>query len=146
MLGVVNKSSGGSLHEQKGQTTARDQAPKRPRLHQVAIVGAGPAGLGCAVALKEFGVNDIVILDRHEVGASFRRWPQEMRLITPSFTANAFGLLDLNAIVAGTSPAYTLDREHPSGNRLCEVPRRRRQALSALRRLGRRCLLRRSRG
>ena len=99
----------------KARLRRRNQAPKRPRLHQVAIVGAGPAGLGCAVALKGFGVNDIVILDRHEVGASFRRWPQEMRLITPSFTSNAFGLLDLNAIVAGTSPAYTLDREHPSG-------------------------------
>ncbi len=93
----------------------RDEAPEGSRLHEVAIVGAGAAGLGCAVALREFGVDDIIILDRHEVGASFRRWPQEMRFITPSFTSNAFGLLDLNAIVPGTSPAYTLDREHPSG-------------------------------
>ncbi len=85
------------------------------RLHEVAIVGAGAAGLGCAVALKEFGVDDVIVLDRHEIGASFRRWPQEMRFITPSFTSNAFGLLDLNAIVPGTSPAFTLDREHPSG-------------------------------
>ena len=85
------------------------------QLHEVAIVGAGAAGLGCGVALKEFGVDDVIILDRYEVGASFRRWPQEMRFITPSFTANAFGLLDLNAIVPNTSPAYTLDREHPSG-------------------------------
>ncbi|MYA20515.1 MAG: NAD(P)-binding protein, partial [Chloroflexi bacterium] len=67
----------------KARLRRRDQAPKRSRLHQVAIVGAGPAGLGCAVALKEFGVRDITILDRHEVGASFRRWPQEMRFITP---------------------------------------------------------------
>ena len=67
------------------------------------------------MALKEFGVDDVIIVDRHEVGASFRRWPLEMRFITPSFTSNAFGLLDLNAIVPGTSPAFTLDREHPSG-------------------------------
>ncbi|MYA49316.1 MAG: SidA/IucD/PvdA family monooxygenase [Chloroflexi bacterium] len=99
----------------KGTLPRRNQAPKRSRRHQVAIVGAGPAGLGCAVALKEFGVDDVIILDRHEVGASFRRWPQEMRFITPSFTSNAFGLLDLNAIVPHTSPAYTLDREHPGG-------------------------------
>ena len=91
------------------------RVPNRSRLHKVAIVGAGPAGLGSAVALKEFGVDDIIVLDRHEVGASFRRWPQEMRFITPSFTSNAFGMLDLNAIVPRTSPAYTLDREHPSG-------------------------------
>ncbi len=99
----------------KGTLRQRDQTPKRSRLRQVAIVGAGPAGLGCAAALKEFGVNDITVLDRHDVGASFQQWPEEMRLLTPSFTSNAFGLLDLNAIVPGTSPAYTLDREHPSG-------------------------------
>ena len=98
-----------------GAIRRRNQVPKQARLHQVAIVGAGPAGLGCAVALKEFGIDDTIILDRHEVGASFRRWPKEMRFITPSFTSNAFGLLDLNAIVPQTSPAYTLDREHPSG-------------------------------
>ena len=98
-----------------GTVRQRDGAPERSRLHQVAIVGAGAAGLGCAAALKEFGVDDTVILDRHEVGASFRQWPMEMRFITPSFTSNAFGLLDLNAIVPGTSPAYSLDREHPSG-------------------------------
>ena len=101
---------------EKNTVRQRDQAPERSRLHQVAIVGAGAAGLGCAATLKEFGVDDIVILDRHEVGASFRRWPQEMRFITPSFTSNAFGLLDLNAIVPGSSPAYSLDREHPSGS------------------------------
>jgi len=95
----------------------RDETSEGSRLHEVAIVGAGAAGLGCGAALKEFGVDeDTIILDRHEVGASFRRWPQEMRFITPSFTSNAFGLLDLNAIVPNTSPAYTLDREHPSGN------------------------------
>ena len=93
----------------------RDKVQESSRLHDVAIVGAGAAGLGCAVALKEFGVDDVIILDRHEIGASFKRWPQEMRFITPSFTSNAFGLLDLNAIVPNTSPAFTLDREHPSG-------------------------------
>lgn len=101
---------------ERGTLRQQDQAPAQSGLHQVAIVGAGAAGLGCAAALKEFGVDDVVTLDRHEVGASFRRWPREMRFITPSFTSNAFGLLDLNAIVPGTSPAYSLDREHPSGS------------------------------
>ena len=99
---------------EKDTLQRRDQ--ERSRLHQVAIVGAGAAGLGCGAALREFGVDDFVILDRHEVGASFRRWPEEMRFITPSFTSNAFGLLDLNAIVPGTSPAYSLDLEHPGGS------------------------------
>ncbi len=100
---------------ENGTRRQRDDATEGSRLHQVAVVGAGAAGLGCAAALKEFGIDDVVILDRHEVGASFRQWPMEMRFITPSFTSNAFGLLDLNAIVPNTSPAYSLDREHPSG-------------------------------
>ncbi len=100
----------------RNEEQRREKVAEGSRLHEVAIVGAGAAGLGCAVALKEFGIDDdVIIVDRHEVGASFRRWPQEMRFITPSFTSNAFGLLDLNAIIPGTSPAYMLDREHPSG-------------------------------
>jgi len=81
----------------------------------VAIIGAGAAGVGCGVAMRDLGVADFMLLDRAEIGASFRRWPAEMRFITPSFPSNAFGLLDLNAIAIGTSPAYSLKTEHPSG-------------------------------
>lgn len=38
-----------------------------------------------------------------------------MRLITPSFTSNAYGMMDLNAVALKTSPAYTLGTEHPTG-------------------------------
>lgn len=81
----------------------------------VLVVGAGPAGIGVAHALKQAGVERLRLVDRHEVGASFARWPREMRLITPSFTSNGFGLLDLNAVALETSPAYTLGAEHPTG-------------------------------
>jgi cation diffusion facilitator CzcD-associated flavoprotein CzcO len=81
----------------------------------VVIVGAGAAGVGCGVLLRRLGVKQFALLERYEVGASFARWPQEMRFITPSFTSNGFNLLDLNAIALGTSPAYGLRREHPSG-------------------------------
>lgn len=79
------------------------------------IVGAGPAGIGVGIALQDMGLTQFVILERSEVGASFLLWPEEMRFITPSFTSNAYGLLDLNAIALNTSPAYTLGTEHPSG-------------------------------
>ena len=36
-------------------------------LRDVIIVGAGPAGIGVAVVLREVGVEDILVLDRHEV-------------------------------------------------------------------------------
>jgi putative flavoprotein involved in K+ transport len=81
----------------------------------VAIIGAGPAGLGVGCALRTIGVERLAVLDRHEVGASFARWPAEMRLITPSFTSNAWGPVDLNAITPTTSPAFTLATEHPTG-------------------------------
>ncbi|RIH82371.1 Baeyer-Villiger flavin-containing monooxygenase [Meiothermus luteus] len=80
----------------------------------VLIVGAGPAGIGVGLALQKLGVQ-FHILERYGVGASFRRWPKETRFITPSFTANAFGLPDLNAITPDTSPAYSLGKERLSG-------------------------------
>jgi len=67
-----------------------------------------------AVALLQVGVRPLVV-EARRVGASFLAWPRETRLLTPSFTANGFGLADLNAIAPGTSPAYSLREEHPRG-------------------------------
>ena len=81
----------------------------------VLIVGAGPAGLGVAAALKRAGVHDILVIDAREIGASFRQWPRQMSLLTPSFHSNSFGLTDLNAIDPETSPADFLRTQHPEG-------------------------------
>ncbi|MBE9062608.1 NAD(P)/FAD-dependent oxidoreductase [cf. Phormidesmis sp. LEGE 11477] len=83
--------------------------------YDVVIVGAGAAGIGCGVVLKELGLERFTILERHQVGASFSRWPEEMHLITPSFPSHGFGLLDLNAVTLKTSPAVAFRREHISG-------------------------------
>jgi len=81
----------------------------------IVIVGAGAAGVGCSVVLKELGIENFTILERHQVGASFTRWPEEMRFITPSFPSHGFGLLDLNAIARKTSPALAFKQEHLTG-------------------------------
>jgi putative flavoprotein involved in K+ transport len=81
----------------------------------VIIVGAGPAGLGVAVALRACGMTDVLIVDSAGVGASFDAWPDHMRLLTPSFFSNPFGITDLNAITPNTSPAEFLRTEHPTG-------------------------------
>lgn len=83
----------------------------------VIVVGAGPAGLGCAALLRQMQLpkERILVLDAGPIGASFRRWPREMRLITPSFPSNGFHQTDLNAITPDTSPAFSLGREHPTG-------------------------------
>jgi len=81
----------------------------------VVVVGAGPAGVGVGVALKDVGVERLLILDRDQVGGSFLRWPEEMHLLTPSFPSNSIGMLDLNSVALGTSPGFSLNTEHPSG-------------------------------
>jgi putative flavoprotein involved in K+ transport len=86
-------------------------------MHDVVIVGAGAAGVGVGVALRKIGFDEsnFVVIDRREIGASFRSWPAEMRFISPSFNSNPFGLIDLNAVTPDTSPAFSLRNEHPSG-------------------------------
>ena len=89
--------------------------PQTDLSYDVVIVGAGAAGIGCGVVLKELGLERFTILDRHQVGASFSRWPKEMSFITPSFPSHGFGLLDLNAVTLKTSPAIAFQQEHVSG-------------------------------
>ncbi|MEM0970510.1 MAG: NAD(P)/FAD-dependent oxidoreductase [Verrucomicrobiota bacterium] len=84
-------------------------------LYDVLIVGAGPAGLGCAAALKECGIENLVLVDQRGVGASFEAWPAQMRMISPSFHSNPFGQPDLNAITPHTSVADFVNTEHPTG-------------------------------
>lgn len=84
-------------------------------LYDVVVVGAGAAGVGVAVALQDAGIENFVVLERHSVGASFASWPAETRFITPSFPTNSFGMLDLNSIAMGVSPALSLEVEHPTG-------------------------------
>lgn len=88
---------------------------KDVHVYDVAIIGMGAAGVGVGVALRHAGIENFVALDRHSVGASFALWPDEMRFITPSFPTNSIGMLDLNSIAIGASPAFGLQVEHPTG-------------------------------
>lgn len=87
----------------------------------VLLVGAGASGIGCALMLTEtFGLDKsrVMMVERgEEVGETFRRWPKEMRFISPSFNQQGWtDSFDLNSISKGTSPAFSLHTEHPSGN------------------------------
>ena len=85
------------------------------KTYDAIVVGAGAAGIGVGVTLRHAGIEDFLVIDRHGVGASFDRWPAETRFITPSFPSNSIGMLDLNSIAIGVSPAYSLQVEHPTG-------------------------------
>ena len=56
-----------------------------------------------------------ILLEKTSVGASFKKWPEETRFISPSFTGNFFKMPDLNAVTPDTSPAFDLLTEHPTG-------------------------------
>ena len=86
----------------------------------VIIVGAGAAGIGVGITLEHAGIDNFLIVDRDTVGSSFTSWPDETRFITPSFPSNSIGMLDLNSIAIGISPAFSMKVEHPNGKEFAE--------------------------
>lgn len=88
--------------------------------YDVIVVGAGASGIGTALTLTQFGLDKsrVLIIERgDDVGTSFRKWPKEMRFISPSFNQQGWtDSFDLNSISFGTSPAFSLHSEHPSGD------------------------------
>ena len=106
--------------EGRGPSVAPPPPPTHPHPFDVIIVGAGASGIGMALMLtRNFGLDPsrVVLVERGEdVGETFRRWPKEMRFISPSFNNQGWtGSFDLNSIAYGTSPAFTLLAEHPTG-------------------------------
>ena len=86
----------------------------------VIIVGAGAAGIGVGITLEHAGIDNFLIVDRDTVGSSFTSWPDETRFITPSFPSNSIGMLDLNSIAIGISPAFSMKVEHPNGKEFAD--------------------------
>ena len=86
----------------------------------VIVVGAGAAGIGVGITLENVGIENFLIVDRDTVGSSFTSWPDETRFITPSFPSNSIGMLDLNSIAIGISPAFSMKVEHPNGKEFAD--------------------------
>lgn len=83
-------------------------------MNTVTIIGGGPAGLGLGILFEQLNIQ-YEILEKETLGSSFKKWPKQMRFISPSFTTNYFGFTDLNAICPDTSPAFALHKTFPSG-------------------------------
>ena len=91
----------------------------------VIVIGAGAAGIGVGFTLTNiFGLDSsrVLLLERGEaIGTSFRKWPAEMRFISPSFNQQGWtNSFDLNSVVYGTSPAFSLHAQHPSGEQYAD--------------------------
>ena len=98
------------------RSQATELESDNPDIFDTIVVGAGAAGIGVGIALAHSGVGNFVIIDKGSVGSSFASWPDETRFITPSFPSNSIGMLDLNSIAVGVSPAYNMRIEHPTGS------------------------------
>lgn len=91
----------------------------------VIVVGAGAAGVGVSLMLTrifEMDPKRVLLVERGEgVGETFKKWPKEMRFISPSFNQQGWtNSFDLNSIAFGTSPAFTIHSEHPTGEQYAE--------------------------
>lgn len=58
---------------------------------QVVVIGAGPAGLASALALKDAGLRPLVLDQAEQVGAAWRRRYDRLRLNTSRFTSHLPG-------------------------------------------------------
>ena len=103
-----------------GSATADSNSGSSVETYDVIVIGAGAAGIGVAIALTHAGVENFLVVDRGSVGRSFSSWPVETRFITPSFPSNSIGMLDLNSIAIGVSPAYSMKIEHPTGSEFAQ--------------------------
>ena len=108
------------MSEEKSGLADSDTHDGNESTYDVIVVGAGAAGIGVGITLQHVGIEKFVIVDRASVGASFAAWPAETRFITPSFPSNSIGMLDLNSIAIGVSPAYNMRVEHPTGAEYAE--------------------------
>ena len=106
------------------QQTALVDEEMAPRVdsevQDAVIVGAGAAGIGVGIAIAHAGIENFLIVDRDTVGSSFSSWPEETRFITQSFPSNSMGMIDLNSIAIGISPAFSMKVEHPTGKEYAE--------------------------
>ncbi len=114
LLDIIMPTQELSMPSQKKPHSSLEQK-QATRLYDTVIVGAGAAGVGMAIALMHAGVENYLIIERNSVGSSFAAWPSETRFITPSFPSNSIGMLDLNSVAIGVSPAYNMRIEHPTG-------------------------------
>ncbi len=62
------------------------------------IVGAGPAGLSCALAAKEAGLRFVVLEREAEIGGTVARYPRRKMVLTQPVQIPGFGILKKKSI------------------------------------------------
>ncbi len=71
--------------------------PRVPGAHQVAIVGAGPAGLAAALAAKQAGL-DFVVLEQESIGGTVMHYPRHKVVMTKPVKLPLYGTLRVTEV------------------------------------------------
>lgn len=76
---------------------AANPPPRQPGIHQVLIVGAGPAGLAATVAARKAEL-DYVTLDQESMGGTVLQYPRHKIVMTRAIELPLYGRLKLSSV------------------------------------------------
>ena len=71
--------------------------PAQPGVHQLVIVGAGPAGIAAGLAAKHAGL-DFVMVDQESIGGTVLHYPRNKIVMTRPVTLPLYGKLHLTEV------------------------------------------------
>ncbi|MSP58985.1 MAG: FAD-binding protein [Myxococcales bacterium] len=80
--------------QQAMRAIAKSNPPRTPGIHQVLIVGAGPAGIAGALQAKEAGL-DFAVVDQEQMGGALRSYPRQKVVMTAHAHLPLFGKVKL---------------------------------------------------
>ncbi len=76
---------------------ARSAPPRREGVHQVLIVGAGPAGIAATLAAKQAGL-DVVTVDQESLGGTVLHYPRHKIVMTKPVNLPLYGKLHVTEV------------------------------------------------
>ena len=80
---------------QAAEAIVKSAPPKQDGVHQVLIVGAGPAGLSAALAAKVAGL-DFAVLEADTFGGALRSYPRQKIVMTAPMNLPGYGKVKLS--------------------------------------------------
>jgi thioredoxin reductase/NAD-dependent dihydropyrimidine dehydrogenase PreA subunit len=140
---------------QAAEAIAKSAPPKLDGVHQVLIVGAGPAGLSAALAAKAAGL-DFALLEADTYGGALRSYPRQKIVMTSPMNLALYGKVKLSRttkeslielwedVIAKTGLRIEEGmrvgdvRQHPDGGFVVNTARGERRAQRVLLAVGRR--------
>ncbi|MEM8882747.1 MAG: NAD(P)-binding domain-containing protein [Planctomycetota bacterium] len=84
---------GSAVGTEVGRRVQAEPAPHDPEVHDLVIVGAGPAGFACALAAKRDDLRYVVLEQEREVGGTVAKYPRRKLVLAQSVDLPLVGAL-----------------------------------------------------